>query len=196
MKVIGMDRLASESSSRKLDADLLAKAMRQSSQSLYATLLRIVRNEDDAEDLLHDTYLRALGRLRSYRGEGNVEAWLRKIAVRLALNHLRARRIRRWIPLVAPGSGEEGIPEPPADLPAADEASSDAQQRRRVELLLADLSPKMRSAFALRVLDQRPYSEIAGLLSCSESSARSLCSRARAKLETEIKRRGWHDEQA
>ena len=163
--------------------------------SLYATLVRIVRNESDAEDLLQDSYLRALERIGSYRGEGEPEAWLRRIAVRLALNHLRARKLRRWLPL-GPKS-DDGEPElEAADVsrPGPDRNAATAQRRRRLESLLLGFPAKAQAAFALRQLEDRPYDEIATLLGCSEATARSLVSRTSSRLEREIRQRGWQDD--
>lgn len=166
--------------------------VRRSRDTLYATLLRVLRDENEAEDILQDTYLRAYTRLGSFRGEGDPVGWLRRIAVRLALNRIRARKLRRWLPL-STGSAEEG-PEPPDRnrLPDADAAL--AQQRERLEALIVKLPAKARVAFSLRVLDDRPYGEIAEAVGCSEATARSLVSRGRSQLEAEIEKRGWNDD--
>ena len=170
--------------------------VRQTREGIYATLVRIVRNESDAEDLLQDTYLRALDRLDSYRGEGEPEAWLRRIAVRLALNHLRARKLRRFLPL-SPG-GEETAPredpESPQSTSQPDKDALLAQRRERLELLLRKFPAKAQAAFALRQLEDRPYTEIGALLGCSEATARSLVSRTTARLEREVRQRGWQDD--
>lgn len=171
--------------------------MRQSRDSLYATLFRIVRDERDAEDLLQDTYLRALSRVHSYRGEGSPEAWLRRIAVRLALNFLRARKLRRVLPWPLPRrEGEAPIEtvEGAEKRSGPDLRAGDAERRRRLESLLAGHPARAQAAFALRHLEDRPYSEIAALLGCSDATARSLVSRTTTRLQREVRERGWHDE--
>ncbi|MBM4116684.1 sigma-70 family RNA polymerase sigma factor [bacterium] len=171
--------------------------MRETRESLYATLHRIVRNDEDAEDLLQDTYLRALSRLDSYRGEGCPEAWLRRIAVRLALNHLRGRRLRRMLPWPLPpaeGSASVATAADAERRPGPDAQARDAQRRRRLEGLLAGRPAKEQAAFALRHLEDRPYAEIALLIGTSEATARSLVSRTVSRLEREIRERGWSDD--
>ncbi len=166
--------------------------VRRSRDTLFATLMRILRDESEAEDILQDTYLRAYTRLGSFRGEGDPIGWLRRIAVRLALNRIRARKLRRWLPLSF-GSVEEGLQPPDKkSLPDADAAL--AQQRSRLEELIAKLPAKARVAFSLRVLDDRPYDEIAEAIGSSEATVRSLVSRSRNRLESEIQQRGWNDE--
>lgn len=165
----------------------------RSRDTLFATLLRILRDESEAEDLLQETYLRALSRLRSFRGEGDPIGWLRRIAVRLALNRLRAKRLRRWLPLF--DEDRPGRAEPAGDLPGPDDRAESAERRQRLDDLLEGFPPKARAAFSLRILDDRPYEEIAVLVGCSEATARSLVSRTRSRLEEEIRKRGWNDEE-
>jgi len=166
--------------------------VRRSQDTLYATLLRILRDESEAEDLLQDTYLRAYSRLRSFRGEGDPVGWLRRIAVRLALNRIRAKKLRRWLPLSSGGEGEG--PEPSTEDLLPDAVAALAQQRARLEELIEKLPAKARVAFSLRVLDDRPYDEIAEAIGSSEATVRSLISRSRRRLESEIQIRGWKDE--
>jgi RNA polymerase sigma factor (sigma-70 family) len=202
MKAIAMDehdwrRLAAAPDAKTALAARFPALMRETRDSLYATLKRIVRSDEDAEDLLQDTYLRALSRLDSYRGEGSPEAWLRRIAVRLALNHLRSRRLRRMLPWPLP-SGEDGRPvetEAGAEhRPGPDADAQAAQRRRRLEDLLAAHPAKAQAAFALRHLEDRPYAEIAELIGASEATTRSLVSRTVSRLEWEIRERGWSDD--
>lgn len=200
MKAIAMDQDkwadASINSAKELERRF-PMIMRETRDSLYATLYRIVRNEQDAEDLLQDTYLRALSRVNSYRGEGAPEAWLRRIAVRLALNFLRARKLRSVLPWPLPrGEGEAPVETKVGAERGSgpDAAAGSEEQRRRVELLLAGHPAKAQAAFVLRHLEDRPYSEIAALVGCTDATARSLVSRTVSRLQREIRERGWNDE--
>ncbi|MDP6417942.1 MAG: RNA polymerase sigma factor [Candidatus Krumholzibacteria bacterium] len=178
--------LRSSERERTLAGEPFELWVHRSRDTLYATLLRILRNESEAEDLLQDTYLRALSRLHSFRGEGDPVGWLRRIAVRLALNHLRRKSLLRWIPFAE--SGEQPVAE------VSSRGAEHRQRRERLEELLRRESSRSRVAFSLRVLDDRPYAEIAELLSCSEASVRSIVSRTRLRLEEEIRKRGWNDD--
>jgi RNA polymerase sigma-70 factor (ECF subfamily) len=202
MKAIAMDEQEWQRLAEAPDrADALRQRfpvlMRETRDSLYATLRRIVRNDEDAEDLLQDTYLRALSRLDSYRGEGCPEAWLRRIAVRLALNHLRSRKLRRMLPWPLPrvDGGAPVETEAGAERrPGPDAQAGAAQRRRRLEGLLAQHPSKAQAAFVLRHLEDRPYTEVAALIGTSEATARSLVSRTVSRLEREIRERGWSDD--
>ncbi|MCP4550012.1 MAG: RNA polymerase sigma factor [bacterium] len=171
--------------------------VRNTRDDLYATLFRIVRNEGDAEDLLQDTYMRALARIDSYRGDGAPGAWLRSIAVRLALNHLRARKIRRWLPIHS-NSNNDFTGESEIQIPDKGPSPSDlvllAERKQQLESVLRTMPAKAQVAFSLRCLEDRSYDEIAELLGCSEATARSLVSRTSSRLEKVTRERGWHDE--
>ncbi len=171
--------------------------MRETRDSIYATIFRIVRDEQDAEDLLQDTYLRAISRLSTYRGDGVPEAWLRRIAVRLSLNFLRSRKLRRMMPWPLPRSEDGSTVETVAGAERSsgpDESAENVERRLRLEELLAGHPAKAQAAFALRHIEDRPYLEIAELLGCSDATARSLVSRTVSRLEREIRERGWNDE--
>jgi RNA polymerase sigma-70 factor (ECF subfamily) len=181
----------------RLDEADFPDLVRRTRGSLYATLVRVVRDESEAEDLLQETYLRALTRLSSYRGEGSPEAWLRRIALHLALNRLRFRRLRGWWHpagarnAMAEDAEEALLPDP---APGPDQRAGESERRRRLQTLLARMPARAQAAFALRVLEDRSYAEVAALIGGSEATARSLVSRTLSRLEREIHERGWRDD--
>ncbi len=61
---------------------------------LKSYILRITASRADAEDIVHDTYLKAFEKLESFKGESSLKTWLFAIAVNLAKDNLRAQR--RW----------------------------------------------------------------------------------------------------
>jgi len=73
-------------------------------QSLFVTfqaqlksyLYRLTASRDDADDLAHDTFIRAYDKLNLFRGESSLKTWVFQIATNLAYNHLQ--RQKRWTP--------------------------------------------------------------------------------------------------
>ena len=61
---------------------------------LYGYAMTITRNPTDAEDLVQETYLRAIPRMRSLRPESNLKSWLFTILRNIHLNQLRKQRLR------------------------------------------------------------------------------------------------------
>lgn len=76
-------------------------------QTLFATfqnqlksyLYRLLTNRNDAEDLTHDTFIRAYEKLSSFRGESSLKTWVFQIATNLSYNYLQ--RQKRWTPDVS-----------------------------------------------------------------------------------------------
>ncbi len=165
-------------------------AARRELYDRYAALLlglcqRYVGDRATAEDVLHDAFLKifgAIGRFR-YRGEGSLRAWMERIAVNTALEHLR--RERRL--------GEVRLEENRA-LPAAAEPSNDEVARIPREVLLrlvGELPDGYRTVFNLFCIEGYPHREIAAMLGINEKSSSSQLARARALLARKL--RAWLD---
>lgn len=76
-------------------------------QSLFATfqnqlksyLYRLLANRNDAEDLTHDTFIKAYEKLSTFKGEASLKTWVFQIATNLSYNYLQ--RQKRWTPDVS-----------------------------------------------------------------------------------------------
>jgi RNA polymerase sigma-70 factor (ECF subfamily) len=136
----------------------------QTHASLYNFLCYQTGDRDHARDLLQETYVVAFTRLDTYRGQGSLSGWLRKVALRKGLDWrrlvaLRARKLaalaRDLTPLAA-NSAEETFPGLGDGIQAA----------------LDRLSSRQRAALLLRELEDQPFVAIADSLGCSEATAR------------------------
>jgi RNA polymerase sigma-70 factor (ECF subfamily) len=78
-----------------MTVELLNQEFEKIRGSLRSYLLRVSASVNDAEDLVQDTYLKAVDKLHSFRGESSLKTWLFAIASNLAKDNLRARR--RWV---------------------------------------------------------------------------------------------------
>jgi RNA polymerase sigma-70 factor (ECF subfamily) len=141
--------------------------------SLYGAALRMTRNPADAEDLVQETYLRAIPALAHYRGDAPVMPWLLAIARRVCADHVRRQqRQRRLIDRL----GSFAV----RDNAAGDNGggASDAGLRE----LLASLTPDRREAFVLTQELGMSYEEAALVVGCPVGTIRSRVSRARSDL--------------
>jgi RNA polymerase sigma-70 factor, ECF subfamily len=125
---------------------------------------RYVKNDADAEDVAQRTLLRAYEKIATFRGEASFRTWLLRIAVHLALNHVRGR------------DRAESID---ADDVAAFTSALDtrrlvaAELWRKVEARLDALPPKQRLVVELRLFHDLGFKEIGDLAGCSEASAKA-----------------------
>lgn len=150
---------------------------------VYGVLFRIVGNHEDAEDLVQETFVRALTSLELYRGEGAFGAWLLRIAVHAGRDHLRrrGRAPKRFALEQLAEAGREL-----EDKRAPGRPPSEADQRELTASLAAALDrlpTNLRAAVALRVLEGREYDEVAAALGIRPATARTQVMKARRLLE-------------
>lgn len=147
---------------------------------LYALCLRYCDNPDDARDLMQETFIKALDNISSftYRGEGSLYAWIRRIGVNLAINRMKARRLK-FIPFEM--SGVEAVDDDPPD-------ESAAQVPERVLLqMISELPAMKRTVFNMFCIDEYSHREIAKALGITEKGSASILSRAKAQLRERIR---------
>jgi RNA polymerase sigma-70 factor (ECF subfamily) len=145
-------------------------------------LVRRLGRREDAEDLLQETFVRAI-RSGSFDESGNLRAYLMRIAHNLMVNRLRRPR------LVVPAETEE---EATFEDVAAGGASPEQDAvwsafRRRLAGVLAAMSEAHRRAFELGVLEGRPYAEVAELTGWSLSQVKINIFRARKRVVEELR---------
>jgi RNA polymerase sigma-70 factor (ECF subfamily) len=137
---------------------------------VYTLLRRLVLRPAIAEELLHDTFIEVLGHLAGYQGSGSFAGWVRMIAVRKALAHLRS-----------PWHGR--LSSEPLDVLVADPVASrthDAQDE--LERALNALPPVARSVVWLHDVEGYTHAEIGALHAQSASFSKSQLARAHATL--------------
>ena len=151
---------------------------------LFAIAYRMTGSVREAEDILHDAYLR-------YRAVPRDEvqsprALLSTIVTRLSINHMHSARVRResypgpWLP--------EPLPtDPLADDPALGDPARVVEQQESISMaflvLLEQLTPAERAVFLLREVFDYPYADVAAIVEKSEAACRQLFHRARQHID-------------
>lgn len=162
---------------------------------IYRLLLALLRDPDAADTLTQDCFLRAYRNRSRFRGDASVGTWLARIAVNLAHDHAKSRRHTFWRWLLGGADSE--------DLTAALEAKPDGRaspQREleaREELALVwtvvdELSPKQRSIFILRFVDEMPLDQIARTMNLEVGTVKSHLGRAVSVVRERFKKGGSH----
>jgi RNA polymerase sigma-70 factor (ECF subfamily) len=148
----------------------------------YRLALRIVRRQEDAEEVAQDAFVRAWNGLGGYRGDARFSTWLHRIVVRRALDRASVLKGR--------AARETEVDE--ASSIAAPPRGPDAEARAnaaRLERLLVKLSPSQRAAVTLFYYEDRSVEDVASLLSMPENTVKTHLSRARVAL-----RQAWLEE--
>ena len=146
------------------------------SRYLFRVAYRVTGNEQDAEDMVQETFLRAYRRFASYDGQAEVRTWLTRIAVNCCLDLLRSRG-RRGIPVPL----EENLAMPTSE-PSPEQRLFGDEIRRRLGAALSRLTAAERAAFVLRHYEGAPVEEIARALGKPAGATRHCVFRAVQKL--------------
>jgi RNA polymerase sigma-70 factor (ECF subfamily) len=139
-------------------------------------LCTVLGSEGEVEDLVQDTYLRALRALPHFRGEAPVRLWLLTIARRACADHVRRRQRQRRLHdrlTIEAGAGSMTA------------GGSDTGEMIGIDLL-QQLDPDRREAFALTQLAGLSYEEAATVVGCPIGTIRSRVARARGDLRAAL----------
>jgi len=163
-------------------------------ERVYSLALRMMRHEQDAEDVTQQAFLSALGGLKSFRGDASFSTWLLRIATHAALKVIRKRKGLDTVSLeeaTEPTEDYEGIPHPEyiADWrQSPDQLVPQNEIRRLLDEALARLDEKYRLVFLLRDVEGLSVKETAEALGLSEANTKVRLLRARLQLREELTR--------
>jgi RNA polymerase sigma-70 factor, ECF subfamily len=147
---------------------------------LYSYALVLTRNHAEAEDLVQETYVRAIQAIGRLRADSNTKGWLFTILRNIWLNQLRKRRTGpQIVEIDAEGVGTVDIVEPSRDSLALYVSKIEREQVREA---IQKLPIEFREIILLREYEELSYREIASVLDCPAGTVMSRLARARAKL--------------
>jgi RNA polymerase sigma-70 factor (ECF subfamily) len=163
-------------------------------QRVYSLALRMLRHEQDAEDVTQQTLLSALENLEGFRGEASFSTWLLRIATHAALKVIRKKKGLSTVSLEEATEGAEGgdsIPHPEyiADWRDSPEQLAERHETRRLlDEALAQLDEKHRLVFLLRDVEGFSVKETAEALGLTEANVKVRLLRARLQLREQLTR--------
>jgi RNA polymerase sigma factor (sigma-70 family) len=147
-------------------------------KAMYNVALRIVNDDDEAEDVLQEAFLDAFTRLESFRAETTFGLWLKQIVINKSINQLRKRKAE-FVNL-------DGV-----DLP--DEIGQDEEdlqyQVNEIKEAVAQLPDGYRVVLTLYLFEGYDHEEISHILKISENTSRSQYMRAKTKLNSLLEKK-------
>ena len=165
----------------KKDQGAFAELMERYREPIYYMLLKMVNNQDDAEDLMIETFGKAFKRLQQYSPQFAFSTWLFKIASNGAIDFIRKKRIKAL-------SLDKGFTDSEGDsmeIQVADDGldpgqSLEKQQRvDRMREVVSQLKPRYRRLVELRYFEELSYDEIAQELNLPLGTVKAQLFRAR-----------------
>ncbi len=154
-------------------------------QMVYFTALGIVKNEQDAQDLVQDIYMKAFQNLSRLESESAFLTWLKTIATNTCKNYCKKKK-----PALFQDHDEEDF-----ILGKVEEVSEDflpqeyveqAEKRRSVQEIIGGLPDAQRMAVMLYYFDELPLSEVSSIMETSDGTTKSRLNYARKQIKTKV----------
>jgi RNA polymerase sigma-70 factor, ECF subfamily len=171
------------------DRESFARLVDSTSEKIYRLALKMLANEQDAEDVLQETYIKALKAVKRFEGKSSLSTWLYRIAVNESLMVMRKKQ-PTFVPIgVEQEDDSETLPQPveivdwcclPEHELLSDETGS------HLDEAIKKLSSLNRTVFLLRDVAGLSTRESAEVLQTSESNVKTRLFRARMQLREEL----------
>ncbi len=162
--------------------------VRQHQRRIYRVIFLLVKDSEATDTLTQECFLRAYRKRASFRGECSVGTWLVRIAVNLARDHGKNRRLAFWRKTVGLSDENAGMT---VDLatsqPSAEQALLAREALREVWRAAAALPQQQRTIFLLRFAEEMPLAEIAQVLDLEIGTVKAHLFRAISKVKETVK---------
>ncbi len=172
------------------DAAAFTQLVEKYEPKVYRLAKHITQNDEDAEDVLQEAFLKAYSHLPTFQGQSKFYTWIVRIAVNEALMKLRKRKSDRTVSLDEPqDTGEDTVAREIAvweDDP--EEKYSREELRSILEKSVESLKPSFRTVFVLRDIEELSTEETAEALGISIPAVKSRLLRARLQLRERLTR--------
>jgi RNA polymerase sigma-70 factor (ECF subfamily) len=147
---------------------------------LFGVSMRYSRDRTEAEDILHEAFVRIFEKIGQYNGSGHFEGWMRRIVVNFALeNHRKKSRLNIVDDITGYDSREKSA------------INQETLNEEHLLQLIQQLPPRYKMVFNLYAIDGYSHKEIAKMLDISEGASKSNLSRARKILQNKVYKTGY-----
>ena len=170
------------------DEQAVRAILQANNRRLFRIARGILRNDAEAEDVVQETYVRALTHLEGFRGESSLSTWLSRIAMNEAIGRLRGKRLSLDLDSLPEDRGEAEIIPFPAASSDPEKSMAQRQIQEVVERAIDQLPEPFRLVFITRVMEEMTVEETAELLSIKPETVKTRLHRARALLRQNVEK--------
>jgi RNA polymerase sigma-70 factor (ECF subfamily) len=172
------------------DMEAFAELVRRYERRIYRMARQITQNDEDAEDVLQESFLKAFEHLDSFQGQSKFYTWVTRIAVNESLMKLRKRKSDRTVSLDENiETDEEPIVREIAVWDDTPESKYSQEELRQIlDAAISSLKPIFRTVFILRDVEELSTEETAEILGLSIAAVKSRLLRARLQLREKLTR--------
>ena len=172
------------------DRDAFRVLVDRHSRSIFRVIYRMTGNQQDTEEIVQETVLRAYKSLARFELRANFSTWLYRIAVNRTLDFLNARKKQMtkdtYQIVDNPGADDSAQIQLPASGPGPDRLLLSAEMKGKIAGALGLLTPAERVAFTMRHMEGRSIEEISQTLNLKASAAKNSVFRAVQKLRQQL----------
>jgi RNA polymerase sigma-70 factor (ECF subfamily) len=171
------------------DIAAFEELVRRYDRKLLRIALQVTHNQEDAQEAVQETFLKAYQKLHQFRGNSKLSTWLIRIALNESLMTLRRRRYTQELPLEYEDPNGEHLPLDVADWsPNPEQLYSRSELQEILRKALEGLPPALRIVFVLRDLEVLSIKETAAALDLHPSAVKARLLRARLQLREKLSR--------
>jgi RNA polymerase sigma-70 factor (ECF subfamily) len=176
-------------SARQGDREAFRTLFQRYHRRAYALAFGVLRNQDDALDVVQDAFIKAHKYLDKFEGNSSFYTWLYRIVMNLAIDHLRKHRRAHPVELDEQhldesAGGDELLPKILGANPGR--ALMDKEIRARIDQALGELSENHRAVLVMRELEGMSYEEMAQAMGCSKGTIMSRLFHARKNMQKRL----------
>jgi RNA polymerase sigma-70 factor, ECF subfamily len=166
---------------RSGDQGAFEELVRATYVDTYTLAFRLTGDEEDARDVVQETYLRAYRGLKRFRGDAQFSTWLYRITANCASTHLGRRAKHRHDEL----ADDAPLADDRLEIDPAHRAENEAL-RLRLRAAIDRLPPRLRAVVVLRDVYDLPHEAIADELGITETATKVRLHRARRRLRDDL----------
>mgnify|MGYP003423311797 FL=1 len=171
------------------DEQAFKKLVDEWQDMVYNTVLGIVQNADDADDITQEVFIQVYQSVSSFKGDSKFSTWLYRITVSKALDHEKKKKRKKrfgFVQSLFGGQEEEQFHPVEFDHPGVELE----KKERAGELFnaLKKIPDNQRIAFTLHKLEGQSYQEVAEIMNTTLYAVESLIGRAKANLKKELEK--------
>jgi len=151
---------------------------------VYNTALGILQNEEDAEDVTQEVFIKVFEAVSSFKGESKFSTWLYRITVSKAMDHIRKKKRKKRFAFIQGLYGKNDAPV--IDPPDFFHPGISMENKENAAVLfkaMEQLPPNQKTAFVLNKVEGLSYQEIGDIMKITDSAVDALLHRAKTNLK-------------
>jgi RNA polymerase sigma factor (sigma-70 family) len=152
---------------------------------MMGVCLRYAKDRDDAQDILHEGFMKVFDNLAKFSNKGSFEGWVRRIMVNMSIDHIRKNRQEY---LIVDTVYADKIAKKVADEPEDEDKLINSITQEEVMKAMQQLSPAYRAVFNLYIIEEYSHKEIADMLDISEGTSKSNLAKAKYNFKKHLTR--------